>query len=256
MENENLNLIKRHGLRFWEKSSDKDGEYYVVAKELIENLFFDLSKVSTKFSNEDYACDMPYVFSERRIDSVLLPALAKLCDSIVLTEMPTQRCCSNRHFNVEQSNGRIDYWCVYKGFSFVIELKHSFDCFTTSKTGVRRVTARWDKMNEQLESVKADIKQYGDKTKGIVRIGLHMITSYTGKCPSKQLVTQFRQSVPDTFERFSKDFGKRFPSLRPDLILCWNIPEKIVLDGGGCTYPGLWMLAKIFPPILHRGHIK
>lgn len=242
--------IKRHGLTFYEKATEQENESYNIAKELVENLFFDMSKLSTKYCNEIF-CDLPFMYSERPVDSVLLPVLSKLCNSLVLVELPVTR----KRIDFDESSGRIDYWCIYKNYSIVIELKHSFDCFTTSKTRERKVTKRWNTMIEQLTSVNDDVKQFGERTKGIVRLGFHIITSYSDKYPDKELLIQFKNGIPDTFERLSKDVNRRFPSKRPDIVLCWRIPNRIVYSYDQ-TFPGLWALAKIYPPITHQGAIK
>lgn len=249
-----MNDIRKHGLSFMEEATNMDVESYAVAKELIENLFFDMAKLSTKYSNNIFI-DLPYTYSERRLDSVLLPAMSKLCNSLVLVELPAKRKCANYRFHVDESNGRIDYWCIYKDYSFVIELKHSFDCFTTQNTREDKVTARWIKMNEQLQSLEKEIKEYEESTKGVIRIGLHIITSYSDKMPSNHLVTQFKQSIPQTFERLQKDLGKRYPTLKPNLILCWKVPIRIIMDGEQ-TFPGLWAAAKVYPAVMHKGLAK
>ena len=247
--------IKKHGLSFVEMESNTDeNESFNIAKELIENLFFDMAKLSTKYCNDKF-CDLPYTYSERMLDCVLLPALSKLCNYMVMVEVPAVRECANRRYNVKKSNGRIDYWCIYKNYSFVIELKHSYDCFTTYKTRERNLTSRWIKMHEQLQSLEKDIKKYREETKGVIRIGLHTITSYSDKEPDSQLLKAFKYSIPEIFERFQKDLGKKYPSLKPDFIICWKIPSKIV-ETYECTYPGLWAVTKIYPAIKHHGAIK
>lgn len=75
-------------------------------------------------------------------------------------------------------------------------------------------------MNEQLQSLGIDLKQYQEATKGVIRIGLHIITSYSDKPPCNQLIKQSNDSISDTSERFLKDLSKKYHSLRPDLILC------------------------------------
>ena len=250
-----MNMLKRNGLRFDEVVLERQDESFSVAKELVEKLFFELCKVSTKYSNELFR-ELPYTFSERVLDSVLLPCLSKLCNSMVLTELPAKRCCSNRRFKVDETTGRVDYWCIYKNYSFVIELKHSFDCFTTRKTREKKVVDRWMKMNEQLDAVKDEIKNYEERTNGVVRMGLHLITSYADKAPSKELVSMFSQSIPNMFERFSRDLSRRYPSLRPDVMVCWRIPMRIVLEDEFQTFPGLWLMAKIYPSVNHFGSIR
>ena len=204
-------IISKYGLSFEEESANMTGNGFSVAKELIENLFFGMAKLSTKYDNEVFS-DLPYTYSERPLDSILLPILSKLCNSMVMVEVPTVRVCDNRRFQVEKSTGRIDYWCIYKGYSFVIELKHSFDCFTTTKTRYRK------------------------------------------KTPNRSLLDEFLESIPDTFERFQNDLGKRYPSLKPNMLICWKIPKKLIMKDI-YTFPGLWAIAKIYPIIKHRGAI-
>ena len=246
--------IKKHNLSFVEAFSENyEGESFIVAKELVNNLFFDMAKLCTKYSNKIF-CDLPYTYRERQLDSVLLPALSKLCNSMVFAELPVKRKCNNRNFNIEESSGRLDYWCIYKGYSFVIELKHSYDCFTTPNTREGVVTERWLKMNEQLQSLDKEIKHYEENTKGVIKIGLHIITSYSDKAPNNQLYLQFQDSIPMTFERMQKDLCKRKTSLKPNLMICWKIPKNIVFNSEH-TFPGLWAFAKIYSVVKHKGAI-
>ena len=245
--------IKKYGLSFLEVESFSDGESNRVAKELIENLFFDMAKLSTKYDNDTF-CDLPYTYTERRLDSVLLPSLPKLCSNKVLVEVPTIRECSNRRFKVDESSGRIDYWCIYKDYSFVIELKQSYDCFTTNSTREIKVIKPWLKMHEQLQSLSQELKTYQEITKGVIRIGLHIITSYSDKPPCNKLIKLFHDSIPNTSERFVKDLSKKYPSLKPDMLICWKIPARIVMDDEQ-TFPGLWAIVKVYPAIKHKGSI-
>lgn len=252
-KSEFMEFVKKHNLSFVEKYTGTEGsESFLIAKELIDNLFFEMAKLCTKYSNESFY-DLPYTYRERQLDSVLLPALSKLCNSMVFAELPVNRECNNRRFHVEKSSGRLDYWCLYKDFSFVIELKHSYDCFTTPKTRERTITERWIKMNEQLQSLEKEIKYYEENTKGVIRIGLHIMTSYSDKTPNNQLYRDFLDSIPLTFERIQKDLSKRYPSIKPNLMICWKIPKKIVFKDREKTFPGLWAVAKIYSVIKHQG---
>lgn len=246
--------LKKNGLSFVEMDMLPNSESNTIAKELIEQLFFNMAKLSTKYANSIF-WDLPYTYSERRLDSVLLPALSKLCDSKVLVEIPAIRQCSNRRFKVDESSGRIDYWCIYKNYSFVIELKQSFDCFTTSKTREKKVIDLWLEMNKQLQSIDKEIVKYEEASKGVVRIGLHIITSYSDKEPNTQLIKQFNDGIENTANRFVKDLSKKYSSLKPDLLVCWKIPKRIVI-GEEQTYPGLWAITKIYPAVKHQGAIE
>ena len=90
--------------------------------------------------------------------------------------------------------------------------------------------------------------------RGSKEIGLHIITAYSDKQPCNQLLKQFREGIPETSDRLFKDLSKKYPSLKPDLMICWKIPERIVMDYEQ-TFPGLWAVAKIYPAIKHHGSI-
>ena len=84
-----MDVIKKYGLSFTKTLvSENPDEYYYVAVDLIENLFFNISKLSMKYDNE-YFCELPYTYrySERRLDSVILPVLSGLCNSMVLVNI-------------------------------------------------------------------------------------------------------------------------------------------------------------------------
>jgi hypothetical protein len=70
-------------------------------------------------------------------------------------------------------------------------------------------------MNEQLQSLDKEIKHYEENTKGVIKIGLHIVTSYSDKAPDNKLFIQFQDSIPMTFDRMQKDLCKRKLSLSP-----------------------------------------
>ena len=83
----NNNDIK---IRYSTRTSDE--EYMVVAHKFLQKLMKEFARLSMKcFSVEYQAFNMPFYYSERRLDSVVLPALSNICDGIVLTELPVER---------------------------------------------------------------------------------------------------------------------------------------------------------------------
>lgn len=248
--------IKKYGLSFYEMitSDNTSEEYFQIGRDFVKELFSLMSKYSTKFSNHKYDFfDLPYIYSERRLDSVLLPALSIICDSIVLTELPVER-----QKQGEISSGRADYWCIYNGYTFIIELKQSFDAYETPITRQNSGIRRWNSMLGQLDDIVKDARQFTEKTKGVIRLGLHMFTSYSSNSMDKAI--KFDQMQIHTIaNRFYKHLAHKSKKCKPDMLLCWRIPLKIVKKGCeelNMLYPGLWAIAKIYPPILHEGSIN
>lgn len=109
-------------------------------------------------------------------------------------------------------------------------------------------------MIQQLNSVKAEASKYEEKTNGVIRLGLHMITSYNPISPSEEIIKGFnKQKIENIAHRLYNHIGKKTPLRKPDLLICWKIPSWIVERTEDCSYLGLWTVAKIYSPIQHKG---
>ena len=244
-------------LKFKEWKEASDDKAVVVAQEFVEKLFYEMTNACLKFYNPDLnMCDMPYMYSERRLDCVIMPALAKICHGLALDEVPTERHYTSKRVKQVKSQGRYDYWCIYEGYSFVIEVKHGYDSFKNAYTVNKKVYASWKTMITQLKSVKKDIKCYIEKTQGVIRLGLMFITSYSDTDPYERLMKKFNRSVKATADYFFSDLGTKVQVPKPDMVLLWKVPEKIINDENRPfrgTFPGFWTIAKVFPSIEHDG---
>ena len=228
----------------------EDGKsYYNAAKSLIKELFCGIAKLSVKYY-QHVQFDAPYLYGEIQLNSVILPALSKICDGAVLAELPAKR----KYGKEYNSTGRIDYWCIYKDYSFVIEVKHGYDAFLTDKTRERKIIKRWKSMVcGQLQTIKDEVRKYEESTEGVVRLGLHFITSYSDKKPTSELIKEYRRNLPGILDRLIKDVCKcQAVKTTPSMVAYWLPPERMVLEFSE-TYPGVILMAKIFGSIRHKG---
>ena len=248
-----LEQIRKANLRILLTKSESIEEYYKVGRSFIIDLLSGIGKLSMKY-RQFQLIDFPYLYGERQLSSVILPTLSKICDGAVLAELPARRNCRLQNHEIENSSGRIDYWCIYKDYSIALEVKHSYDAFLSDITRESRVVNRWEYMTiDQLQSIKEDVKYFEEPTKGILRIGLHFVISYSDKHPTKDLVKEYENKLPDILNRLQNDLCKRKPTITtPDFMACWLPPTQMVLEGEG-TYPGIILVGKIFKPIVHKG---
>ena len=182
---------------------ESDEEYYVVAYELTKRLLIGMAKRALVFNSRKYGlCEPPFLFRERQLDTLILPELASLCKGLVFTEYPVKRSIRKKgHWQ-----GRIDYWCIYKDYSFVIEVKHSYDNFKTSVTCDERLLERWKTMNkEQLPSRKDEVEHFEEKTKGVIRLGLHFVISHSSTNISKNVREEYISQERNMLNRLYKD---------------------------------------------------
>ena len=246
-----LEIIQKQGIKIFLAQSNNKEEYYTIGKSFILDLLNGMCKLSIKYFKHNFI-DLPYIYGERQLDSIILPTLSNICNGAVLAELPIKRNCFLKNHEIENSSGRIDYWCIYKDYSIVLEIKHSFDAYNTNKTREKKVIKKWEYMTiDQLQSIQKDIKlRCEEETNGIIRLGLHFITSYSDKQPDEIEISNYKKSLPNIIERLQKDVSKKKPKLTtPDYMACWVIPKKMVLSGQQ-AFPGLILMGKIFDPIL------
>ena len=245
----------RDGIRIRYSGPIKEEEYMKTAHEFLRKLIREFARLSRlSFRKRIGATYFPYLFTERRLDSAVLPALSNICDGVVLTELPVERSSNDE----EVHRGRVDYWCVYKGYTFVIEMKGAHAIFKGNKVKAREhsVKGRWREMVKQLVNVKEDCEyNLDERTKGIVRLGLHFITSMAKGDTDWDAVDEYRKDINDRLESMRRDIAKRFNNrsdYTPDFAAAWLIPDDMIECCDFGTYPGVILFAKILPPLRHK----
>lgn len=232
-----------------------DDEYMIVAHDFLQKLFREFARLCMQCYRPDMnAAYMPYYFSERRLDTAILPALSKICDGVVLTELPVVREESGEV--VGSGHGRLDYWCIYRGYTFVIEMKGT----RAQVDGCVRehsVKQRWGTMIKQLENVKAECHYNEETTKGVIRLGLHFISAFSPEPMCDSDVRAYRRDIKNTLNTFCQEITKKHhkSAYTPTYAAAWLIPDDMVCADGERTYPGVMLLAKVFKDIKHKNHV-
>ncbi len=235
-------------------------EDMVIAYIFVKKLFCRVCAQSLLFCNNKYRiCDYPFLYSERQLDSVVLPVISELCKGLVIAEYPVVRDSNMKGYEKEDSKGRIDYWCIYKDYSFVIEMKHSYDAFRTDATKDERLIKRWETMNiGQLQDIRSQVKHFEETTRGLIRIGLHFITPYSNSKHDgrKEFIDFYESKQKEILKRLYDDVSRSKPSkTTPNFMASWVLPRNDKYFGVPYvgTYPGLMLLGKIYPAIAHEG---
>lgn len=252
-----IETLRKSNVKLWVSKPAGKEKYYKTGRELVIDLLCGMAKLAIK-CYENGIVDFPYRYGERQLTSLILPALSKISNGAVLSEYPIKR---NRHLkNCEYDNasGRLDYWCMYKDFSFAIEVKQSRDAFKTSTTCQEDITKWKSMLTEQIPSLKDEIKQkWDDPSKGIIPIGLQFVTSCSySETPleddkRRKLIDQYRKNIPNILSRLYHDVCRYKPKqTTPDIIACWMPSDEMILQTNEYwTYPGLIVMGKLFQPI-------
>ena len=237
----NVRLIPRHSgnVIIKELSNTTIDDEQRIGYEFIQTLFMEFAKESLRFGDNKYDFAMyPHYYRERQICGVITPILHRLCHGFVMTELPVNR----KH---SENTCWADYWCIYKNYTFVIEVKHSRDLIVTDTIRKNSVVGRWNDMKKQLDSILSEIKSFAEETHGVIRIGLHFISSRSNKKLEKLELDDYHRGTKERLIRFGK-------KLKADYAACWLVPEDSVycLEDGVC-FPGVMLMGKVYKPIKH-----
>ena len=249
-----IETLRKSNVKLWVSQSTGKEKFYKVGREFVIDLLSGMAKFAIKYYESGFI-DFPYLYGERQLTSLILPTLSHISKGAVMSELPIKRDRHLKNCELNNASGRLDYWCVYEKFSFVIEVKHSFDAFRNNQITCQEDIDEWEYMNTvQLKSLDKELRKWKDGTKGRIRIGLHFITSYTQKELSEdQLISaikQYKKDIPSMLERLYSDFGQGKKSTTPDVIACWMPPQEVVLaNDTKSSFPGFIVMAKLFRPI-------
>ncbi|MBQ3676766.1 MAG: hypothetical protein II926_05305 [Bacteroidales bacterium] len=249
----NLRKTTIKGEQYLISAKENKDDYFGGAYSLLKKMFVEMTQLakayhSTKFDFVDY----PFAYRERQLDSLMLPALSKLCKGIVIAEYPVERqykLDDDKRQDIYKSSGRVDYWCIYKGYSFVIEVKHAYDNPSNQST-TDALKQRWLYMNAtQLQTIKKYLSSFGEATNGIIRLGLLFVSSYMKE-------NKRENDLRTELKRISQDICTKKPTkTTPDFVAGWEINTKFMenKNGDGLFYPSFMLISKVFSPIKHNG---
>lgn len=234
-------------------------EWYKVAHTFTKQLFMDMAGLCKVYnSNKFHLGDYPFAYRERQLESILLPALSSLCGGLVFAEYPVERNLRKFGYKIKESKGHYDFWCIYKNYTFVIEVKQSSDFIDTDTTFKDSLIDRWKCLSlYQLHSMEKDLKSYLDPTKGIVRIGLHFVNGKVNTDMEDVNVKDLRFDSKGTIMRIANDLDAVKPGYTtPDFAACWEIEKSMVKSFSLNPSLGLFLFAKFLEPIEHEGMIE
>lgn len=204
-----------------------------------KKLLNELSKEFTIKSREffDHTGDMPYIYREQQLHSVVVPILANIAD-VVLTELPTNRKIKN---NIDETFGWVDYWVKLGSTIFLIELKHSYFGFKSSS--LRKSSLKeWSTAIKQIKNIVDPCNFKINSSDKIVKIALNIITTFTS--------TIIESNSTDECQHIgNKILGSIPEDEKPNFMVGWTVHkdmlQKYEYSNGIEYYPYVHIIAKI-----------
>jgi len=227
------------------KSLGKNGEIYFDSEfngsfsrnlnTLFSKFMEEFANISMKFRRSDYE-DFPFVYREKTLPSVLIPAFIKASDTgIVFSEYPVDRKkLTNRSNQItEERSGRVDYFIFHKGMEIIVESKFSWISYNSLKTGggIRE---------QHINLLREAVGQLGSiKWEGAEKIAL-MVTPVYYSIDSEKDVKIFKNIERSLIEEdlLTEIYNRILMSIRKDLA-------------GFQSFLGYWYL-----PISHEYYLE
>lgn len=121
------------------------GKGHQITQEFLNNLSEHFIKQSISYY--DNVGELPFVYKEKQIHSVLFPAIHNISEAAFL-EAPIIRKKSGRI-------GWIDYWVFYKSTVFLIEIKHCWGSIVSPTLSSKsKINKNWNKAVDQIIDIK------------------------------------------------------------------------------------------------------
>jgi len=222
-------------IEFYDEIEDGIGSR--TSREFLKQLFVDFSKKCRTYF--DVTGDLPYIYREQQIHSVLVPVIDNIADAI-LVECPTNR----KDRGYDPSHGWIDYWVKYGNTIFLIELKHSYNGLK-SNGFKEKSKEEWKTANKQLKQIpKKDIDDFKiNKKNNVVKIALQFNTTYTTAKDNNFSFTECENIGKKIMRSLDVNL------LKPNFIAHWHIHKDMQVEynytNGTEKYPYVHMLAKL-----------
>ncbi len=173
-------------------------------------------KACTQYYN--FVGEFPFTYSERQLNSVLLPAFVDNSDSVFL-EQPVSR-KKRRH---KPTTGRLDYWIAYGDTVFLVELKHSWGVMESPR--INEITKKkWKDGISQIRSMKksdvTDISIKGDK---VIKMVLMIMPFYVSTTKDKKSLKRY--NIKDIEKKHKTTLSDLNPE--PHWSLTWYLHDKL-----------------------------
>ena len=221
----------------------------------IRNLRKFFMKVMKNFAEESFVFykywdEFPFVYRERQVNSVLIPAIHKYTNTIWL-EQPFKK--QNIDSKIYDDQRFLDIVTTDKKNIYFIELKHSFT--SNTKKIIQKTDIEWDTAIDQISNINRKTlgKYYNYKDNNIFKIALMILPTYL---PSNNLSDRNKEFLQMSSDMYNEQIFNSFSQESWTKESFANMVGTIKIKEP-CKYEHEWTNGKqIYPFISFVIHIK
>jgi hypothetical protein len=162
-----------------------------VTNDLFTELLHGFQARALKYMNS--LNEPPFAESEKQLHTMLAPTFDALAE-VFLMEYPLRRKSDSK-----ENVGWVDYWCRYRGFDFMIEVKHHHIKWD-AKNPHRLIHRGWKHIHEaQLKPIQHEMAFISAFNKGVFPCALHISTVDAPENIDYQTISNQLKLLPKKF---------------------------------------------------------
>lgn len=165
--------------------------------------------------------DHAFTYREKQFHSIICPSIADIT-TYFLAEHPLNR----KPAGEKEYPGSVDYWIFYKGYSFMMELKHSYFAYKEADNPSKTITRRFSRALQQLEEIRKDECRGLTYGNGLRKIALECIVFYRSSKEKDKLMFDVGK------ENFKKLFNKLLRNTklekRSNFHALWVLSRRLI----------------------------
>lgn len=191
----------------------------INARSFLNEVLRNFAKNCASYYN--FVGEMPFIYKELQLHSVLLPAIAKNSDACMV-EQPIKK-----EFGDGKSSGRVDYWVLYGSTVFLIELKHGW---ISGKSKILRedTLKKWEEAVNQIKSITNDeVRNLCSENLNVVKIAL-MVCPVFFEGTNKDKLNEVELEDTDFIKNlFTDECDNSRIKTMPNYIAQWKLHESL-----------------------------
>ncbi|NLL89798.1 MAG: hypothetical protein GX226_01635 [Dehalococcoidales bacterium] len=217
-----------------------NGPGAIIAKDFCRQLTIETCKQAGSYIRA--INDNPFAYRERQLVSLLAPAMSRFTDAF-LTESPVKRNWSKlpKRF-LDDSHGWVDYWCLYRNISFLLELKHGYINAGSGKLR-EKTLIDWDIAVDQLDVIREAAKDEAYYNRGALLIALQILPIYKG---GQSIVQVDDEKLTELHPACINQMKSRSNRNCPNYSVLWQLHPDLVIEqeytNSKEIYPGVLFL--------------
>lgn len=190
-----------------------------VSRDFLSKLIRRIVERATQYY--DQTEEHVFNYRERQLHSVVCPSIADLTSSYLIEHPLTRKPTGDAEYR-----GNVDYWVCYRGYSFLIELKHTYFAYKRASKPRRTVNRKFLRALKQLGNIRKAECRNLTIGKGLIKVAIETVVFYRSSKEKAKLESDLeKQDFSELLQEMVENAGL---ANRLNLLAIWLLDEELI----------------------------